>query len=175
MKRFRLLENGQSLVEYSAILIVIAIIAVVTYPLWGPSPARQEAAENLAGSLPSNSTYAEPYSPPTGRLIDTGAAFDLTNASKSVGGAYAYWESDQNGRDDCFFGIHSSLGWTANSLPGPCPSSPDDDARIGELIQKLWNSFSDGRTWSDLLATRAAEHVKLIIEVAKLYGITLVP
>ena len=59
---FRPKEKGQNLVELGIIFAGIAILAVLTYPLWGPSAQRQasanQAGEAIVDLFSSDSTVA---------------------------------------------------------------------------------------------------------------------
>ena len=119
---------------------------------------------------------AAQYLAQTGPMLTSLAIADnLIPANKVVNGAYAYYDAMPDGR--CFFGIQSSFGWSANILDDPCPNGPDDDEAISKLIEKLWNSFTSGFTWGELIGFggSSAAHVAAFIEVAKAYGISLIP
>ena len=165
-------EKGQGLVEFVVgvpLLILLAVGAYLLYLAVVNFYAHVPAPEVSFGT--SSVTYE------TGQMIELTASFELTEAAKKVGGAYAYWETDQHDPNKCFFGIHTPFSWAANTVDGNCPEGPDDEAGIARLIEKLWKSFTTGSTWAELIAMggKAAGHVLAIIEVAKAYGVTLIP
>ncbi len=149
---------------------VMQVIALISGTFSGT-----HAPEISFGSGSSSATVAYEY----GQMMETTyVSFELIEASKRVNGAVAYWEANSDGTS-CFFGVDTGISWAATSLPGACPSSPGDEARIAELQSGLWENLRNeaGRTWADLLAMggRAQQHVQAIIDLARAYGVILVP
>lgn len=48
---FKTQGQGQGLVEYALVLAVVAIIVIATYPVWGPSEDRMEAANEVGTDI----------------------------------------------------------------------------------------------------------------------------
>jgi hypothetical protein len=158
------METTLKLVKVSPLVLVILLVWAIL-----------RACAAVGVSVPEITTSSASVNYEVGQMISTQSSGDLTNATKNVAGAYAYWEKTG---DSCFFGVQTPFSWAANMLPDQCPNDPDDEQTIAQLLERLWASFTGhGYSWAELIAMggKAAAHVTAIVELARAYGVTLTP
>lgn len=171
-------QKGQGLVEFGLALILILILVGAFITMW--NTYMNPAAPIPVISIPNYIGGSEVTMTVEGQFATINSTDGITSGAKSVAGAGTYWIQDGN---DCIFGFTSGQDYIGKTFKNSsCPNSPDDENTIQQFIRWIWDAYKNGTmkngsTWKSILENggKLAGHVKAIIELAKAYGVDLIP